>query len=121
MFQGKPRNTTLGDCREAISKVGGTKPNTYSEWTSICIGFTGQLTDDSQRPNVSVMRNYLYDTFVEMPTEISSFIKYPLYLQSIPYDKLIDSSRWTENEPEHTLFVNTICAIQPYSIKEKTF
>ncbi|MEA4849274.1 MAG: hypothetical protein VB106_18735 [Clostridiaceae bacterium] len=95
------------------NKVIGTTPDTYSEWTNLCAGFTGQLTDDLQRPNVSALRNYLYDTFVEMPTEISSFIKYPIYLRAMPYDKLIDSSRWIENEPEHTLFIKTICAIQP--------
>lgn len=95
------------------NKASDTKPDNYLEWTNICDRFTGRLTDASQRPNVSAMRNYLYDAFVKMPTEISYFIKYPLYLRAMPYDKLIDSSRWVEDEPEHAFFVKTICDIQP--------
>lgn len=92
---------------------GSARCGTYTEWTSICEGFTGGLTSDSQRPIVSSMRNYLYDSFVQMPEEISSFIEYPLYLRSIPYDKLIDTDKWEIDRPNASAFIKTICAIMP--------
>ena len=95
------------------SNASGSSPKTYSEWLDICDGFTGRLVSSDQRPNVSMMRNYLYDIFVEMPTEISAFIRYPLYLRPIPYEKLIDDNLWASNEPGAINFVKKVCAIQP--------
>lgn len=98
------------------NKASGTKPNDYGEWTSICNGFTGYLTSDSQRPNVSAMRNALYDAFVQFPDDIGLFIKYPLYMRSIPYEKLIDEPAWKTAEPSKTSFITSICAVQPVSM-----
>lgn len=95
------------------SDVKGRKPNDYSEWTSICNGFTGSLVSDSQRPNVSSMRNTLYDAFVKFPADIGLFIKYPIYIRSIPYEKLIDETAWKTAEPSKTSFITSICTVQP--------
>lgn len=96
--------------------VNGRNPNNYSEWTSICDGFTGSLISDSQRPNVSTMRNTLYDAFVKFPADIGIFIKYPLYMRRNPYDKLIDETTWKTVEPSKMSFITSICAVQPVII-----
>ena len=98
------------------NKVNGVNPNNYCEWTSICNGFTGSLISDSQRPNVSTMRNTLYDTFVQFPADIGLFIKYPSYMRSVPFEKLIDETAWKTAEPSKTLFITSICAVQPMTI-----
>ena len=94
------------------NKVNGKKPNNYSEWASICDAFTGSLVSDSQRPNVSAMRNTLYDAFVKFPADIGLLIKYPLYMRNIPYEKLIDEIAWKTAEPLKTSFITSICAVQ---------
>ena len=98
---------------DIYNEVTGTVPDNYNEWISICNGFTGVLTSDVQRPNVSIMRNTLYDVFIKFPTDIGSFIKYPLYMRSIPYEKLIDETAWKTAEPLKSHFISSICAIQP--------
>jgi len=86
---------------------------TYKEWTSICNRFTGQITSACERPKVGKMRNHLYDSFVQMPDRIIDFIDYPLYLRSIPFDKLIDSDKWKADKPQSAEFIQKICEIQP--------
>ena len=98
------------------NEVNGGNPNNYCEWTSICNGFTGGLISDSQRPNVSAMRNALYDAFAQFPADIGLFIKYPLYMRSNPYEKLIDETAWKTAEPSKTSFITSICAVQPMTI-----
>lgn len=98
------------------NEVSGRNPSDYSEWTIICEGFSGDLTSDLQRPNVSAMRNTLYDAFAKFPAEIGLFIKYPLYIRSIPFEKLIDETAWKTAEPSKALFINSICSIQPMCI-----
>jgi len=99
--------------RNIYANINGEKPKTYSEWEYISKGYTGTHVNGAGRPNVSIMRNYLYDTFVDMPSAIEAFIRYPLYLHSIPYELLIDGVRWEEHEPENTEFIRKICSIQP--------
>ena len=111
-------NTDYAKCFEAYrldryNEAAGIVPNNYGEWTSICNKFTGSLTSDTQRPNVSIMRNTLYDTFIQFPADIGLFIKYPLYIRSIPYEKLIDETIWRTAEPLKSSFISSICAIQP--------
>ena len=98
---------------DRYNEATGIVPDNYSEWRSICNGFTGNITSDAQRPNVSIMRNTLYDVFINFPTDIGSFIKYPLYMRSIPYEKLIDETAWKTAEPLKSHFISSICAIQP--------
>jgi len=87
--------------------------STYEEWSSICDKFTGRLTSTTQRPDVSAMRNHLYDSFVQMPSEIINILDYPLYLRNIPFDKLIDDDRWKVDKPRSATFIKEICSIQP--------
>ena len=94
-------------------EVSGNKPRDYNEWVILDDKYTGKLTSAEQRPDVSEMCNHLYDTFVEMPDSIAVFIRYPLYLRSIPYDKLIEENLWMLNEPESANFIRRICKIQP--------
>lgn len=98
------------------NQVKGGNPNNYIEWTSICNGYTGSLVTDLQRPDVSAMRNVLYDAFVQFPADIGLFIKYPLYIRGIPYEKLIDEVAWKNAEPSKTSFITSICAVQPMTI-----
>ena len=91
--------------------VKGNIPCDYGEWVSINARYTGTLTSALQRPDVTVMRNHLYDTSVEMPDSIEALIRYPLYLRSD--EKLVDEDRWAIVEPECANFVRKICEIQP--------
>lgn len=93
--------------------VSGNKPQNYDEWLTVCNGFTGKLTADWQRPNVSKIRNELYDAFVQFPDDIGSIAKYPLYIRNSPYEKLIDEDVWKVAEPSKSKFITAICAAQP--------
>lgn len=87
--------------------------STYEQWKSLCEKYTVQNSPISQRPNVSAMRNYLYDTFVSMPDDIALLIEYPLYVRDKPYNLLIDINKWENERPLSSPFIKSICAIQP--------
>ena len=93
--------------------VGGNKPNTYKEWLEIDAKYA-----TSERPDDSIIRNHLYDTFIDMPNSIATFIRYTSYLCPKPYEKLIDESKWVLSEPESAVFIKRICEIQPTDIKK---
>lgn len=93
--------------------TGGKRPDSYGEWFNICIGFSGGLTSGAKRPDVSIMRNVLYDAFIKLPSDIGSLIKYPLYMRGAPFEKMIDENKWKASEPTKAIFIDSICAIQP--------
>jgi hypothetical protein len=86
---------------------------TYHEWINLCSAYTGSLTVDAQRPDVSAMRNHLYDSFVQMPYAIAAFIEYPLYMRTIPFEMLIDTENWSKTDYSSKPFIQAVCSIQP--------
>ena len=66
-------------------------------------------TCESDRPARGIERNYLYDTFCEMPSLIAEFVWYPLYM----LDHLrVDFSRW-ECERKSTQLISCLKNIHP--------
>lgn len=63
---------------------------------------------ETRRIDRSIERNYLLDTFLEYPENISSFVLYPLYICG---DLQIDFSKW--KEVGSSPIVSALEAIQP--------
>lgn len=92
------------------------KPQNYTELLVVCNGFTGKLTADCQWPNISEIRNVLYDAFIEFLDDSGSIAQYPLYTKSSPYEKLIDENAWKFAEPLKGEFITAVCVAQPMSL-----
>lgn len=95
------------------NEASGASPKDYGEWEKLCNDYDYLYTHPVPRPNISVMRNTLYDAFVQFPHDIGILIKYPLFIRNAPYEKLIDEDAWKAADPANASFISAICAIQP--------
>ena len=66
-------------------------------------------TCEKNRVGRSLERNYLFDVFCEMPTSISEFVYYPMYMRG---DLQVDFEQWTSRQKDDQL-VPRLKAIQP--------
>ncbi|BAK99225.1 hypothetical protein OBV_20270 [Oscillibacter valericigenes Sjm18-20] len=64
---------------------------------------------ETNRKGRSIERNYLFNTFCDMPNSIAEFVYYPLYMHG---DLQIDFETWTSNQ-NNNLLIPHLKAIQP--------